>query len=159
MVRATMDQTAVPDRRVVGRETIQRLLLERRQMLVLFCRAAGLDPYPHEEGAQEVLPEFCRVLIDYVAAAHFSLYRRIVDGVERRQALIALADELYPQIEACTETALVFNDKYDAADHAYDGVELSADLSELGEALAKRIELEDRLIDVMIVPRAPSPVH
>lgn len=142
------------DRRAAGRGVIDRLLSERRDMLVLFCRVAGLDPFPHQEKVQHVLQEFCQVLVDYVAAAHFSLYERIINGTERRQAVVAMANSLYPRIEACTETAIVFNDKYDCSDQCQSIVHLQDDLSELGEALATRIELEDSLIEAMIGHRA-----
>jgi len=150
MTTAVAPSTSRRDRRTTGRETIGRLLLERREMLILFCRVAGLDPFPHNPKVQEVLQEFCQVLVDYVAAAHFSLYERIINGEERRQAVIVLAHDLYQRIEACTETAIVFNDKYDCADQCQDVTHLNADLSELGEALATRVELEDRLIKEII---------
>ena len=149
MTAVVASHTASSDRRTSSRETMRRLLLERRDMLVLFCRVAGLDPFPRNPKVQEVLQEFCQVLVDYVAAAHFSLYERIINGTERRQAVLTLAHDLYPRIEVCTETAIVFNDKYDCSDECHDIVHLHTDLSELGEALAVRIELEDRLIEAM----------
>ncbi|HUW98430.1 MAG TPA: Rsd/AlgQ family anti-sigma factor [Acidiferrobacter sp.] len=146
MVAAISSCAPSLDRRSAGRESMGRLLVARQEMLVLFCRVAGLDPFPRNPKVQEVLQKFCQVLVDYMATAHFSLYERIINGVERRQAAIAVARELYPRIEACTETAIVFNDKYDCADQCQDIAHLHDDLSELGEALATRIELEDRLI-------------
>lgn len=136
----------IPDRRSGSRSMVTRLLRERRDMLVLFCRVAGLDPFPRGEQPKQVLQEFCQILVDYVAAAHFSLYERIINGTERRQALVHLAHTLYPRIEACTETAIIFNDKYDCGDRCADLSALPDDLSELGETLALRIELEDQLI-------------
>ena len=156
MTTATGSPVESPERRSTGREAVGRLLLERRDMLVLFCRVAGLDPFPRNTKVQEVLQEFCQVLVDYVAAAHFSLYERIVNGTERRAAVVALARDLYPQIEMCTETAIVFNDKYDCADQCQDIAHLHTDLSELGEALATRIELEDRLIAALAGGRKAS---
>ncbi|MDA8389177.1 MAG: Rsd/AlgQ family anti-sigma factor [Gammaproteobacteria bacterium] len=144
----------VLDRRAQGRAMIGRMLEERRQMLVLFCRVAGLEPFTGGGDARRTLQEFCQVLIDYISAAHFSLYERIINGSERRQAVLALAGELYGQIESCTETAIVFNDKYDCADHCEQIDRLAGDLSVLGEALARRIELEDRLIATMLTIRA-----
>lgn len=144
------DATKVEDRRTTGRQSVGRLLVERQEMLVLFCRVAGLDPFKHTVVPGEVLQEFCQVLVDYMAATHFLLYARIIDGTERRLAVRTQAEELYPRIEACTETAIYFNDKYDCSDHAWDLTDLSQDLSMLGEALASRIELEDILITAML---------
>lgn len=156
MTTATIPAVERSERRAASQAAIGRLLLERRDMLVLFCRVAGLDPFPHNTQVQKVLQDFCQVLVDYVAAAHFSLYERIVNGTERRAAVVALAHGLYPEIEMCTETAIVFNDKYDCADQCQDISHLHADLSELGEALATRIELEDRLIAALMGSRKVS---
>ncbi len=146
MDMATETETRIPDRRTQGRKMIQRLLSERRDMLVLFCRVAGLGPFSDRKTHTELLQAFCQILVDYVSAAHFSLYQRIVEGHERRLDVLALADEIYGRIEACTETAIWFNDKYDRLREEAVATDLHADLSVLGEALATRIELEDRLI-------------
>ncbi|WP_459178229.1 Rsd/AlgQ family anti-sigma factor [Acidiferrobacter thiooxydans] len=69
---------------------IERLLAERREMLVLFCRVAGLDPFAGEAVGDGVLQAFCQILVDYMAAAHFSLYQHLVDGRERRRAVVTL---------------------------------------------------------------------
>lgn len=146
MTTATATEARIPDRRGSGREMIQHLLSERRDMLVLFCRVAGLDPFADRKAQADVLQAFCQILVDYMAAAHFSLYQRIVEGTERRRGVLALAGEIYGRIEACTQTAIWFNDKYDRLRDAAFEADLHADLSVLGEALATRIELEDRLI-------------
>jgi regulator of sigma D len=48
-----------------------------------------------------------------------------------------------------TDTALDFNDKYDCEDHCTALESLAGDLSNLGEELAARIELEDKLLVAM----------
>jgi regulator of sigma D len=52
-----------------------------------------------------------------------------------------------------TDSILRFNDKYQDADLLNDGqellVRLDADLSNLGETLAERIQLEDQVIGAM----------
>ncbi len=150
---AVIMKEAVPDRRAQGRAMIGRMLEERQEMLVLFCRVAGLEPFATDGGdGPRTLQGFCQVLIDYISAAHFSLYARIIDGSERRHGVLALAAELYGQIERCTETAIVFNDKYDRAQETEALDRLAGDLSALGEALACRIELEDRLIGALLTP-------
>jgi len=45
--------------------------------------------------------------------------------------------------------ALDFNDKYDCEDHCTVLDTLSRDLSRLGEEIAQRIELEDKLLTAM----------
>jgi len=142
---------ASQERRSRGQEMVAKLVSERTEMLALFCRLAGVESYaPESKPVQKLLQEFCQILVDYIAAGHFVLYERIVEGTERRREISELAEKLYPRIAETTDTALDFNDKYDCEDHceALDG--LSSDLSRLGEQLALRIELEDRLLAGMI---------
>ena len=151
-----------PERRAVTQDTVQKLVAERTEMLALYCQLAGLEPYKNGKNsratpAQELLQKFCQVLVDYIAAGHFSLYERIVNGTERRQQVSELAEKLYPQIASSTEAALDFNDKYDCGDHCEIGLAFSDDLSQLGEKLAARIELEDTMIKHLIASRRASP--
>ena len=86
------------------------------------------------------------MMVDYLAAGHFSLYERIVNGNERRQSFAQLADKLYPRIAETTQAALDFNDKYDGKNGQELSMSFDGDLSHLGELLANRIEMEDRLL-------------
>lgn len=139
------------DRRAGSRDMVRKLLTERTEMFVLYCRLAGLAPYEEKpkNGVHELLQEFCQVLVDYIAAGHFSLYERIVSGNERRKEVSDLAADIYPRIAETTEAALAFNDRYDS-DQLF---ELSAsfhdELSQLGEHLATRIELEDKMLKIL----------
>ena len=139
------------ERRTGSQELVQKLVVERTEMFTLYGQLAGLKSFGDEKKAAakqvpELLQKFCQVLVDYIAAGHFSLYERIVNGTERRQQVSALAEKLYPQIANTTEAALDFNDKYDCGDHCKIAESFNDDLSRLGEQLAQRIELEDRLI-------------
>ncbi len=145
--------SATTERRAVSRELTDKLIVERTEMLAIFCRLAGVDPFESTKNfgtAQKLLQEFCQVLIDYIAAGHFSLYERIVNGTERRAGVAQLAEEVYPRIAATSEVALDFNDKYDCEDHCELTPQFMDDLSRLGEELASRIELEDRLLARML---------
>ncbi|MHB1514552.1 MAG: Rsd/AlgQ family anti-sigma factor [Acidiferrobacteraceae bacterium] len=140
----------VRERRSAG-NVMDRLRAQRTEMLVQFCRLAGVEPFGPDSDVQGLLQVFCQTLVDYVAAAHFVLYERIVNGMERRRPLADLASNIYPQISHCTDIAIDFNDKYDCEDHCERLNELPGDLSRLGIALAERIELEDRLLAHMTV--------
>lgn len=137
---------AVKERRGHSQELVDKLVAERTEMLVIFCRLAGVEPYAPTRPVQKLLQSFCQILVDYIAAGHFALYERIVEGTERREGVGNLAGRLYPRIAESTEMALDFNDKYDCEDHCTELNSLSRDLSHLGEELAARIELEDKLI-------------
>ncbi len=125
-------------------------MAERQQVFILFNRVAGVEPYSEEKPNQESLQAFCQLIVDYIAAGHFALYQRISEGKERRQRLAQLAEQIYPRIAETTQAVLDFNDKYEQAGESDDAAELSADLSKLGEHLAVRAELEDRLIAKML---------
>lgn len=149
---ATAD-TLVNERRAGTQKVIAKLQAERTEMLVLFCRAAGLETYGDDKVAQpvqEVLQEFCQILVDYIATGHFGLYERIASGQERRRQIADLAAQMYPRIAESTQIALDFNDKYDCEDHCTNLGSLQNDLSQLGEVLAQRIEWEDKLINAMV---------
>lgn len=143
----------VSERRGSVTGVIERLREERAEMWVLFCRLAGIEPFDAgEEDRQTLLQRFCQTLVDYLASGHFLVYERIASGAERRQRVASAAALLYPRIEKCTEAALEFNDKYDCEDHCEQFQDLAQDLSSLGEVLAERIELEDRLLGALRVP-------
>jgi len=95
---------------------------------------------------EELLDEFCQVLVDYIASGHFGLYNRIIKKQERRKSVSELALRIYPSIDKTTQTVLSFNEKYDPSNGQRKLAELQVDLSILGEDLVSRIELEDRLI-------------
>ena len=143
MSTATQPQ---PERRRQTRALIDKMLEERQQMLVLFERVAGVPPYEKEAAGPKVLREFSQILVDYIAAGHFGLYERIAEGKERRQRVVAVAEEVYPRLAETTEAAIAFNDTYEAS--AKDGLTgaIAAEITGLGEVIATRIELEDRII-------------
>jgi regulator of sigma D len=143
-------EATVNERRAHTREMIAKLVAERTEMLVLYCSMAGLEPFTASKPVQVALQEFCQILIDYIASGHFVLYERIANGTERRREVAKLAEELHPRIARATEMALDFNDKYDCEDHCNVLDTLAADLSQLGEEMAVRIELEDRLLEVLV---------
>lgn len=145
------------ERRSGSQDMAAKLIAERTEMLATYWRLAGIETggadkpaqKPANKSVQKLLQAFCQILVDYVAAGHFALYERIVEGKERRRSVSDLAAEVYPRIAKTTDVALDFNDKYDCEDHCTALDSLSADLSHLGEELAVRIDLEDRLLSKM----------
>jgi len=130
-------------------DVISKLLSERQDMLVRFCRVAGLDPFDNDEPSREMLEEFCQVLVDYSAFGHFEIYNRILSGDERRKHVLNVASTIYPKIAEATEFAVAFNDKYDALTHTEPLNHLNEDLCSLGEEIATRIDVEDQLINAL----------
>jgi len=127
---------------------IDKLVGSRTEMLMLFTELAGMKPFT-ENGSTDAAPtlqEFCQSLVDYAANAHFQLYRYFAENNERRKEIYDVAESIYPAILDLTNTILDFNDKYDCEDRCMQLTSLEDDLSKLGESLADRIELEDKLI-------------
>jgi regulator of sigma D len=144
--------TGGAERRVENRSIKDKLTSERADVLVAFCRLAGVDPYDDPDNQpefEERLQSFCQILVDYLAAGHFGLYQRIIEGKERRKEISELAEKLYQGIAETTEHALDFNDKYDSAHHHDINNDFNNDLSALGESLATRIELEDNILSAL----------
>ena len=139
-----------PRRRKASRELIDKLLAERQRMLVLMCQVLGLKPFTGDKPVKDLLGEFNSVLVDYIAAGHFGLYQRIVEGTERRQAVVITASKLYPRIAGTTDAAIDFSDKYSGEWNFHFLDTLADDLSNLGEKLALRIDMEDRIISAML---------
>ncbi len=143
------EHQAIKERRSRSMDLIRDLITTRTEMLVLYSRLAAFRSFDSDRDMLDILEEFSEILIDYTAAAHFRLYRYIEEKMEKRKAVLALAETIYPRIIETTQVIIAFNDRYD--DHGRDLTEhdLAEDLSSLGEALAERIELEDRLIEVL----------
>ncbi len=137
------------ERRTSTSEMVDKLLVERQEMLSLFCQLAGLEPYTSADRDERTLRKFCQVLMDYMAFGHFEIYERIAHGDEKRADVIKVAEEVYDRVVEATEYAVAFNDKYESSKR-YDSDQLEKDLSVLGEELAIRVEMEDRLVAAMV---------
>ena len=153
---AAAPPAAVPSSGVDRRErlatTIASLERLRQEVVVSYCRLAGVSSFQmRDEERHDVDPEelrrFCQIMVDYTAMGHFEVYQRIIEGKERRQAVKDVAAEVYPRIANTTDYLVDFNDKYDGFDGSGDEVDmLRRDLSKLGEVIAERGELEDRIL-------------
>ena len=148
-----LNQKYATDRRAT-QGIVAKLLTERDQVLALMCRLSGVSPFDHEKPCAVLVAEFCQLLTDYLAAAHFGLYERLEKCTERRRPVLDLAVALCPDIATTTELALEFSEKYCGDRSEGASADLQADLARLGEVLARRIEMEDRLIGAMVGPVA-----
>lgn len=140
----------VPERRVRTREMVDKWLQERQEMLVLYCQLAGLEPYAPERSVKQLLPNFCQLLVDYIAFGHFEVFERISRGEERRSQVLQIAEEVYPKIVEVADLVVDFNDKYESEQDEQELGQLDQDLSRLGAGLASRIEMEDRLVSALM---------
>lgn len=139
-----------PDRRQQTHQLIKKLQNERNELWYLYCDFAQLKPFAATESVKKRLTQFSQMLIDYLSLGHFGVYERLLTGKERRDNVLEIAKKIYPELEATTEIAVAFNDKYDASDKLNSLNELEQDLSVLGEHLAKRIDLEDQFCNLIV---------
>jgi regulator of sigma D len=137
------------ERRQQACQLIAELQNERREVWSLYCHVAELKPFSANDAVKSLLIQFSQILVDYVSLGHFGVYERLLAGTERRNGVLSVAKDIYPEFSATTDAAISFNDKYDNVDKMDVFEDLEQDLSALGESLAKRIELEDRLCEVM----------
>lgn len=149
----TTSSAPVVERRTTSQQMINKFVRERAQMLSLYSELAAMHPYADLASVSDLLTSFCEALIDYTADAHFRLYRYIDDRRERRGNVLAIASQSYPVILDTTQDILDFNDKYDSAGHEINVDTLEKDLSLLGERLADRIAIEDRVIEALVAGR------
>jgi regulator of sigma D len=138
-----------PDRRQQNHELIAKLNNERQEVMSLYCNFAELKPFSANDAVKSLLTQFSQILVDYVSLGHFGVYQRVLSGNERRGRVLAVAQEIYPEFSTTTDAVISFNDKYDNVDEIEHFEDLEQDLSVIGENLAKRIDLEDRLCEVM----------
>jgi len=139
------------DRRARLRSTIDSLLERRQRVLVGYCKIADEKNTADVETTAEDFRTFCQTLIDYTALGHFEIYQRIIEGKERRTAVKEVADQVYPNIAKTTDFLIDFNDKYDAFVASGDQISMfENELSQLGEVIGERVELEDRLLAALI---------
>lgn len=144
-----MREQNVAERRHLTNKLISELLEERRDVWHIYSEIAGMKPFLEQQPVEIVVQKFCQILIDYISLGHFGVYQRLLDGSERRRKVLRIAEEIYPQIAQTTDAAVAFNDSYENLDGQTLRRNLINDLSMLGEALATRFELEDRLIGTM----------
>lgn len=141
---------------------IDSWLEERQQLIVSYCKLAGLPPFEDNRQtmpAQDTIRQFCQLLMDYLSAGHFEVYDRIVaecatNGSDSRK----LAQKLYPKISESTDLALAFNDKYAEHLSTRKSGAFDLELSELGQALEARFALEDQLINTLHEKHSSVPI-
>ena len=130
--------------------SIDNWLNERQDLLVNYCKLAGLPPYEpaddHALPTHEDIRSFCQLLMDYVSTGHFDLYGKLVNPELEQEEV----DHILAELAISTDLALSFNDKYaeSAQDQQLTGFDV--DLSKLGQLIEDRFALEDQLIGQLV---------
>ncbi len=145
-MNATMTADAVHSKALP--DLVAKWLAARQESLVLYHRLTALKPFTVTEPVRHQLRRFRQVLVDYLALGSFEVFQALEEQTADspyRQAR-ELARRCYGHIARTTQAAMTFHDRYDGdlSDPALAG--LDEELSRLGESLAVRIELEDRIV-------------
>lgn len=131
---------------------IDHCLNERKRLLVQYCKLAGLPPFERKSGAlpdKESIEVFCEILMDYISSGHFEMYEKITAECANNKTSESTAAKLCTKISALTDEALNFNDSFTDMDLGKDLASFDLNLSNLGQNLEERFELEDSLIQVL----------
>jgi len=137
---------------------VQEWLRERQQLLHLLSaiRGPSLGNMPPRVG--EHVKQFCEVLMDYISAGYFEIYRELArearcfqrDNPELTQSIMQRLDD-------STDEALAFNDDFDTEEHIDEMLDLLPQrLAHLLEKLEERFALEDQLIVSIHQPTTPA---
>lgn len=139
---------------------VQEWLRERQQLLSLLHkmnRPVGVAV--EHESAGKSIQRFCEILIDYISAGYFEVYRelaceaRYLDNHQAR-----MASSIIRQLEDSTDEALAFNEDFDTQAHIHQKQDiLPHRLSRLMEKLEERFALEDQLI--VSIHQSSTPEH
>ena len=132
---------------------IDQWLNNRRNLLIHYFQIAGLPPYgkPNKSlPSFDHVKSFCDMLVDYVSEGHFEVFDQVVSACNKNgDSSRELANQIMPKISSTTDAALDFNDKYTEAPDDEVLFHLDKDLSELGDAMETRFQLEDELLEVL----------
>ena len=127
---------------------VQAWLDERQQLIVLLCTLQGVRGLSSREPQHKQLQQFCELLMDYISAGYFEVYRELVNEARHfHRENPALTHHILRQLDSSTDEALAFN-----ADFENPGTcaELKAQLPQrislLMQTLEERFALEDQLI-------------
>ena len=138
-----------PERQQQAYQLIAELQYERQEGWSLYCHVAEPIPFSANQTVSKKLARFSEMLIDYVSLGHFGVCECLFADADNQDPALSAAKEIYPALSSTTQAAVSFNDKYENSAAAMLD-ELKQDLSALGETLAKRIDLEDRLCELML---------
>ncbi|MDX1804685.1 MAG: sigma D regulator [Alcanivorax sp.] len=129
---------------------VQAWLDERRQLIVLLCAIQGVRSYggDRRQPQQQQVQHFCQLLMDYISAGYFEVYRELVNQARHfRRDNPILTRHIIAQLDTSTDEALSFNADFDSAEHYLSHLDsLPERVSHLMETLEERFALEDQLI-------------
>ncbi|OEF29374.1 Rsd/AlgQ family anti-sigma factor [Vibrio rumoiensis] len=137
-------------------DVIDHWLETRQNLIVEYWKLAAFEPSQHKKTALTKLPSpaelqnFCQHVVDYISEGHFKIYDMVMQkwqstGFSPTEDI----DQTYAKIVTTTEPLLNYTDKYAEVDAEDELEDFEFDLSQIGEVLEDRFELEDQLIQMI----------
>lgn len=130
---------------------IDHWLETRQELLVSYCKLAGLPPFESKElPTVQTLQSFNQQLIDYISEGHFKIYNQVIE--QWNATGYSPTDEIsqiYSKISLTTDSLLNFTEKYTDCSEKKMTSCFDSDLSSLGELIEIRLEFEDSLIQLI----------
>ncbi|WP_105903384.1 sigma D regulator [Vibrio gangliei] len=145
-------------------DVIDHWLDTRQNLIVEYWKLATLKPTHHKKTALAKLPSpqelqnFCQHVVDYISEGHFKIYDMVMDSWQSTGfSPTEEINQTYFKIVETTEPLLNYTDKYADVDAEDELEDFDADLSQIGEVLEERFELEDELIQMIAESLAIPP--
>jgi len=130
-------------------ETLVKAWLdERQQLIVLLCTLQGIRGLSPQQPRHKQLQQFCELLMDYISAGYFEVYRELVNEARHfHRENPALTQHILRQLDNSTDEALAFNADFENPERNADlKSALPQRISQLMQTLEERFALEDQLI-------------
>jgi len=131
-------------------EAAKSLLESRNSALSLYKQVMSYQPFDENQLLREVLEDFCEQLVDYSGKVHFALLNNIEENFADKPEILAIANDISRVLVDNTQKILDFQDAYNADVEKTNIDQLSTKLGQVGEIIANRITIEDRLIDEIL---------
>lgn len=145
-------------------DVIDHWLDTRQSLIVEYWKLAALKPTHHKKAALVKLPSpeelqnFCQHVVDYISEGHFKIYDKVMDSWQSTGfSPTEEINKTYFKIVETTEPLLNYTDKYADVDAEDELEDFDTDLSQIGEVLEERFELEDELIQMIAESLAIPP--
>jgi len=125
---------------------IDKWLDNRQLLLIKYCELVKEDQSSQYQALPEMaeLQSFCGKLVDYLSLGHFEVYESILSQYVK-EGINEMPSDLLSDISETTTPCLNFSDRY--MNLGEPDSKLEDAISNLGESLAKRFDLEDALIE------------
>ncbi len=132
------------------KDVIQSVLASRNKTLSIYQEVMTYKPFKSSSLLREVLEDLCEQLVDYSGNIHFNFLNTQLKNPLLEDTALAVLKESSPFLIDNTQKILDFQDAYNSDLDEVKMANLTAELNKLGEVIAKRVLLEDKLINSII---------